>query len=206
MKTLNNSISIFFVCVLVMQSITSRAQQAIIPVVNTENQVAILPMTYIGDGSPLKMEEMRYHLQNIAYLYMKKEAAELKFQDPAETNALLLKNGITGANIREFTPKELAAILQVEYILKGMVTQESTGELTVRNSNIRDYSYKNRYSLETHGRSRTTYELSTNIDLDVYNGKGGNIFSKSRRSILPTVNAYKNGLEYLLKRTPLYKR
>jgi hypothetical protein len=121
---------------------------------------------------------------------------------------------VNESNIREFTPKELAGILQVEYVLMGIVTQDFVGEATVSHSNRRDYDRRNdhrgRYReterRETNRVSRTTQQLSTNIDLDVYNDKGENIYSKSRRSILSDVDAYKAGIHYLLKRSPLYKR
>jgi hypothetical protein len=195
---------------------------ATVRLANAENRVAILPITYIGDGNPVKIEEMRYRLQNIVHDYLRTDAMELKFQDPAETNALLIRNGVNESNLREFTPKELAKILNVEYVLMGSVSQDYTGEATVTHTNRRDYEYRgrkdydrwhrdrrhqhNRHRTQTTGYSKTRQELATNIDLDIYNDKGENIFSKSRRSILSGVDAYKYGIQYLLKRSPLYKR
>jgi len=198
MKKLNNNIiKILSMVMLLLMSVTSKAQtQAVFRTVSAENKVAILPITYIGDGNPVRMEEMRYRLQHIAYLCLKESATELKFQDPAETNALLLRNGVNESNFREFTPKELADILKVEYVLAGMVSQESTGTATVSHSNRRDYNHRGRYGRQTTGHTKTMEELNTNIDLDIYNDKGETIFSKSRRSILPGVGAYKNAIQY----------
>ena len=102
----------------------------------------------------------------------------------------------------------------MEYVLTGIVSQELVGEATVTHTSRRDYGrrhdhrhhYRNNNRRQTTGISRTRQELSTNIDLDIYNDKGENIYSRSRRSILSDVNAYKNGIQYLLKRSPLYKR
>lgn len=176
------------------------------PTKTSENKVAVLPIIFIADGNTDRVDEMRYRLQNIAYLYLKTEAMELKFQSPAETNALLLKHGVTESNFREFTPKELAGILQVEYVLTGMVTQEITGETSTSTSNRRDignWDRKRRVKVE---HSRTMQQMNTHIDLDIYTDKGEQVFSKSRRSILSEVDAYKYGIQYLLKRSPLYKR
>jgi len=172
----------------------------------SENKAAVLPIVFIADGNMERNEEMRYRLQNIAYLYLKEEAMELKFQSPAETNALLLRHGVTESNFREFTPKELADILQVEYVLTGMVTQDITGESSTSNSNRRDFGHRDRNHRVKVEHSRTRQQLSTHIDLDIYNAKGEPIFSKSRRSILSDVDAYKYGIQYLLKRSPLFKR
>jgi len=196
-----NSLLFLFIASLVSAQTTE-------PVTGTtaQNKVAVLPIIFIADGNTERIDEMRYRLQNIAYLYLKDEALELKFQSPAETNALLLRHGITEANFREFTPKDLANLLQVEYVLTGMVTQEITGESNTSTSNRRDFGNwerKRRIQVE---HSRTKQQLSTHIDLDIYNDKGEQIFSKSRRSILSDTDAYKYGIHYLLKRSPLYKR
>lgn len=215
MKHLNNFIRPLALALLIVASVAAKAQtQAVLRSTRAENKVAILPITYVGEGNDIKLDEMRYRLQNIAYDYLRSDAMELKFQDPAETNALLRKNGVNESNFREFTPKELAGILKVEYILTGMISQEFVGEATVTHTNRRDYDrrhdnrrhYRNNNRRQTTGYSRTTQQLSTHIDLDIYNDKGENIFSKSRRSILSGVDAYKYGIQYLLKRSPLYKR
>lgn len=215
MKSLNNLIKPFALALLIAASVATKAQTlAVLRSKTAENKVAILPITYVAEGNDIKLDEMRYRLQNIAHDYLRSDAMELKFQDPAETNALLRKNGVNESNIREFTPKELAGILQVEYVLMGIVTQDFVGEATVIHTNRRDYDrrhdhrgrYRETNRRQTTGVSRTTQQLSTNIDLDVYNDKGENIYSKSRRSILSDVDAYKNGIHYLLKRSPLYKR
>ena len=40
-------------------------------------------------------------------------------QDVSTTNALLIKNGITYSNIKDFTPTEIAKALEVDAIIKG---------------------------------------------------------------------------------------
>lgn len=208
MKRFKTIISAFSIATLLIMSVASKAQtQAVLRTVSAENKVAILPITYSGDGNDVRMEEMRYRLQSVAYQYLKGEAMELRFQDPAETNALLLKKGITSSHFREFTPKELAELLQVEYVLIGMVNQESVGVSTTGGSRRVDFiNRRGRHERQTLGHTRTREDMSTNIDLAVYNDKGENIYSKSRRSILSNIGAYKNGIEYLLKRSPLYRK
>jgi hypothetical protein len=124
MKKLNNIISSLSVVLMLLIYADTNAQATESGRArHAENKVAVLPIVYVGEGSDLKMDEMRYRLQNMAYVYLKENAMELKFQNPAETNALLLKKGINESNFREFTPKELAAILEVEYVLTGMLNQ-----------------------------------------------------------------------------------
>ena len=213
MKKLNRIISILSVVLMLLMSTDTNAQT---PERNrtahSENKVAILPIVYVGEGSAVKMEEMRYRLQNMAYIFLQETAIELKFQSPAETNALLLKKGINESNIREFTPKELATILEVEYVLTGMVSQDAMGVHSVGNT-VNHYSNNNRDNKNGNNNRRHTTEhfktrqyISTSIDLSIYNDNGEVIFSKSRRSIWSSANAYSNAMEFLLKKTPLYKR
>jgi hypothetical protein len=207
---INNIAKAISVTILLAISVFSMAQtQVATRSTYAGNKVAILPMTYIGDGNEVRMDEMRYRLQNIAYQYLRNEAIELKFQDPSVTNALLLKNGVHEANFRQFTPGELAEILQVEYVVTGMVNQESRG-MSARDNSRRVYHnnrrgrYRNEREISWHTRVRE--EFSTYIDVSIHNDKGEQLFSRSKHSILSSPGAYRNGLEYLLKRTPLYRK
>ncbi|MBL7741601.1 MAG: hypothetical protein JNK14_20450 [Chitinophagaceae bacterium] len=214
MKKINNIIKTFSIALLLIISVASKAQtQAVGRTASAENKVAILPITYIGEGNEVKLEQMRYSLQNIAHRCLQEGAFELKFQDPAETNALLLRNGVRESNFREFTPKELAEILQVEYVLIGMVSQETEAILTVSNSrrsfNTREYYDRHhhvRNERNSSSNTRTSQDVNTTVDLVIYNDKGEKIYSRSRKSLLSNMDTYKAGLQYLLKRTPLYKK
>jgi hypothetical protein len=117
------------------------------------------------------------------------------------------------SNFREFTPKELAEILQVEYVLIGMVSQETGAILTVSNTrrsfNTKEYGDDHHHvRVEKHSsaNTRTTQQIITIVDLAIYNDSGEKIYSRSRKSVLSNLNTYKAGLQYLLKRTPLYKK
>jgi hypothetical protein len=212
MKKLNNIIKTFSLVILLIMSVAAKSQtQAVHRRANAENKVAILPMIYIGDGNEMRQEQMRYSLQNIAHRYLREDAIELKFQDPSETNAILLRNGVNESNFRQFTPKELADILQVEYVLVGMVSQQSEATVTTTNSHrshdTRDYRRHGvREQRNSTTNTRTREDINTTVDLSIYNDKGEQIFSRSRRSLLSNMDTYKAGLQYLLKRTPLYKR
>jgi hypothetical protein len=185
----------------------------------SNNRVAVLPLVYIGDGYDDRAEEMRYRLQEIAINYLHQSAVELKFINPAELNAILLKKGIDDRNIREYTPGELASILNVEYIITGSVVQEKGSLVTVSNHNtvrrqrIDDYG-RDRYGREaritrrnnSNSTSVTRQHIETHVSISIYNEAGETVYSKSRQSILTENDAYKNAIQYLLKRTPLYKR
>jgi TolB-like protein len=194
-----------------------KAAEVSVSPVNSKNRVAVMPMIYIGDGNDDRSEEMRFQLQDIVISYLSKYAAELKLADATEINAMLLKNGINDDNIRQYTPKELAAILHVEYVIMGSVLQDNGSLVTITNNHT-----THRQTIEQRGRrdneiriiSRnnrngsyvTKQNIQTNVSLSIYNETGEKIYSRSRQSIWTEPDAYKNALHYLLKRTPLYKR
>jgi hypothetical protein len=207
MKKFINSIKALSLAAVLAAGLSAHSQETV-TLCSLPSKLAILPIAYVGDGNETKMESMQYRLQNIAYLYLKGESMELSLQDPAETNALLIRHGINESTIRGYTPKELADLLKVEFLLTGMITQDFVGATTnsssFRRDNDRNYRRHREVFRATHTRTRD--ELSTNIDLSIYNARGEKIYSKSRRSILSDTNAYKNGIHYLLKRSPLYRR
>jgi hypothetical protein len=176
--------------------------------------VAILPLKFIRNETTNSIEEFGYYLQERAIEDYRKSAAELKFPNAAETNAILLKKGIDYSMIRQYTPKELASILGVEYLIMGNVVQDGTNIRTETNKDAsarkttynknEDYERKDRYNVRSS--STTTQHYETEVSLTIFNATGANVYSKSRHSILSDKDAYKNALHYLLKRTPLYKR
>ncbi|ULQ55188.1 hypothetical protein KJS94_11100 [Flavihumibacter rivuli] len=180
-----------------------------------ENRVAILPMQYIAASATTSEEGMQLVLQQQAFAYLNQNTRELKVQDPTETNALLLKNDINGKNIMKYTTAELAALLQVEYLVVGTVNQVNGDINTNSHSNKKEETSIGpkgpskigvKEETQQNGFSTTTQNVNTMVNLAVYNYKGDNLFNQSRKSILTTPTAYKNTLQYLLKRTPIYKR
>jgi len=218
MKKINLIVSaVLAVTFLVAAATPAKAQ------VSSRNRVAIMPMAYIGDGEDNRDEEMRYVLQDVAVSFMNREAAELKFMDVTEINAILYKKGINEETVRGYTPKELAILLNVEYVIMGTVMQDRGSVVTVTNQNTSRrqtvehydrYGRHGRYSNHVevinrnnnNRRSETRQNIETQVSVSIYNEQGEKIYSKSRQSILTEQDAYKNALQYLLKRTPLYRR
>lgn len=185
-----------------------------VPFLDVRNRVAVLPLSYIADSHSSKMENMPFLLQEMTIEFLSKSAAELKFMDPAEMNAVLIKAGIDESNLREYTPKDLAGLLHVEYIIMGSVMQDRGKIVTVnhnhtrsRKNTDRDWDrYRTKERRESHGSTVTGQQIENQVSLSIYNNEGEKIYSKSRRSLLSGMDGYKSTLRYLLKRTPLYER
>jgi hypothetical protein len=175
------------------------------------NKIAILPFVYIIDKQSAS-EDMRYKVQTECYSYLNNHTGELAILDPITTNAMLIKAGINTDNIRGYTMGEICDILGVEYIITGTITQNETFTSNYQGSNTKVKSGDNKnnsgktINARTSTYSSNTQKYQTAMTMNIYSNKNTNIYSKDHFSFWQTTDAYKITLQYLLKRTPIYKK
>lgn len=183
------------------------------------NRVAILPFGYIKDQETSNIE-MTKKIQLETYSIFKRKATILQYQDPSTTNALLAKAGVTD-NLQGYTMGEICNILGVEYLVQGLVSIERSS-ITNYSNEQSTTTGKNKAYIDRKGNiigspnqkvksnttsfSTSTQNYSTNITMNVYTDKGENVFNMDHDSFWQTQDAYKITLQYLAKRSPLYKR
>ena len=182
--------------------------------VDHHNKAAILPFGYINPDQQTNTE-MGYKVQTECYTYMSSKAAAFKIQDPSTTNALLGKSGVTFDNVRNFTNQEICNILGVEYIVRGTITANITS-VTSSGSTSYDQKTKNGTDTKTSNSSKssgTVYSsgssqqnYQTSVLLEVYQDDGTKVFGQDRTSFWQTADAYKNTIQFLLKKMPIYGR
>jgi len=178
------------------------------------NKVAVLPFDFISNDPGMQSASMKTLTQNSTANFVKGEYGTLTLQDPMTTNALLAKNNVAGDNLASFTPVELAQLLGVEYIIYGTVNITNKGTSTYGSAGT-TYSQKetstydqNKSTDKTKGgaytasSSTTTVNYDTSVDLRMFNDRGDNLYSQSRHVFGTEADAYKSGVEYMLKRTP----
>ena len=187
------------------------------------NKVAILPFGYIKDKETSNAI-MTEKIQQETFTIFKKRAVVLKFQDPLTTNALLVKAGVQNNNLQGFTMGEICNILGVEYVIQGLVSIDKTTQTFLNSSTTNTQKkssnpyvnskgqiigdVKNTQKTKSYSSSYATavQNYQTNINMNVYNDKGASIFTKEHASFWQTQDAYLITLEYLAKRTPIYKK
>lgn len=102
--------------------------------------LAILPFKAVIKLRPKQMEKMTPEqfqqlqkdegmaVQSAIHSYLLKRKdqhnLDVNFLDISTTNALLLKNNITQENIDTFTPKEMAAMLNVDAVISGVLSTD----------------------------------------------------------------------------------
>ncbi|WP_271770392.1 hypothetical protein [Aquimarina algiphila] len=98
----------------------------IIAVIPFSSSVELRPkqMKKLSDSDLKKLEKDEgYSIQSAMYSWFlkrkKRGALKIDIQDISKTNAVLLKKKISLNNYKEYTPKELADILEVDAIIMG---------------------------------------------------------------------------------------
>lgn len=173
------------------------------------NKVAILPFQFVKDGQKAA-DEMSNIVQLACLNYLSKHAGVLSIVDTRTTNAKLIKAGVTRENMEGYTMDDICNILDVEFVVDGTVMQNKAAETTLANNYYSGQNKGNRNDQKSSGYSSantTNYQsYETTISLEIYNDKGNNMFSRSRKAFFKTQDAYQNALEYVLKRSPLYSK
>lgn len=179
------------------------------------NKIAILPFTFLIDrqaGAP----EMGYKAQDDTYNYLVKHSSGYTILDTRTTNALLLKAGITKEKMMAFTMKEICDILGVEYVIDGTVTQTKGYETSSTTDNVNTTVKRNgpptevtktgiKSSATSYSNAAQRYDVA--VSLNIFMDNNANIYNQNHKALLSSVDAdYSSPLEYLLKRSPLYRK
>ncbi|WP_295129443.1 hypothetical protein [uncultured Chitinophaga sp.] len=190
---------------------TAGAPAAVAPE-DHRNKIAILPFAFITDGQPAA-DQVGEKAQSECFAMLSKHAGLNTVLDTRTTNALLIKAGINNSNIKGFTMDDICNILGVEYVIEAVVTVDKTtqtayssssGTATTKTDPKNTNNSKDRYSGSTFATNTQNYKNV--VLLNVYNDQGSNVYSQERQSFFNTDDAYKNALEYLLKRSPVYHK
>ena len=188
------------------------------------NKVAVLPFAYIKDQREGD-RVMSNKIQSETFALLNRHRGGLTYQNTNDTNALLIKAGVTNSNIQGYTMGEICNILGVEFVVQGVVSVEKT---TQQNYNSYYETTKNKGDNKVHvdskghlvgnpmndGKSQSygsssssnVQNYATSMTINVYNDKGNSIYSQDHTSFWNTQDAYKITLKYLAKRMPLYKK
>lgn len=167
-----------------------------LPQSDRKNKIAVLPFRIIIDKIVASEEEAGKGQNNISLL-LKDHLGSLELQDVTLTNKTLFKDGITQSNFKGYSPKEFCEMLGVEFVVQ--VFTETTSK-SVSNSSS---------SSTINGSRKTTFKKSydSKSQVSIFNDQGATIFNETRKPffILNEIDSYFASVNYLLKRSPIYK-
>jgi len=176
------------------------------------NRIAILPFHFLIENQP-GAEEIGLSAQQDTYSFLSQHSAGYTLVDPRTSNALLVKAGVTKDNITGFTMNELCNILAVEYVIDGTVKQNKSTQTSYTsdnsNTNVKrnanDKITKVNTSGATFSNAQQRYDVS--VSLSIYTDTNASIYNQSHKAFFSnTDGGYNSPLQYLLKRSPLYRK
>ncbi|GAA4791938.1 hypothetical protein GCM10023231_19840 [Olivibacter ginsenosidimutans] len=170
------------------------------PPTDYQNKVAILPASVITDFQTVD-GEISNRIQLACFNALSEKSKDLIFVSPNTTNALLLKQGISGSEINRYTMEELCQLLGVNYLVQTVATINTNAGFYAHAEASHKDDVK---SITQVSKGATDYD--TNIMLNIFDRDGKRLFGKDRTSIWHTSDGYQKTIDYLAKRTPLYKK
>lgn len=176
------------------------------------NRIAILPFHFLIENQP-GAEEIGLSAQQDAYGFLSQHSAGYTILDPRTSNALLTKAGVNKDNITGFTMNDLCNILAVEYIIDGTVKQNKASQTSYSsdnaNTNVKRNGNDKITKVNTYGSTFSNAEqrYDVSVSLSIYTDTNASIYNQSHKAFFSnTDGGYNSPLQYLLKRSPLYRK
>lgn len=176
-----------------------------------QNTIAVLPVPYVNSETMASSEEVAKFAQNDIYSKLIDKSSNifpLTVQDLRTTNSLLRKAGIDYKNIDEIPIEELEGILGVDNIVAAKVSytltenrQSSTyksGETKYGNDKTKNQNYSS-----TTDNVEKIYKY--HVYFDMYRN-GTKIYTQTRQPFFSMEDSWKDAVQYLLKRSPIYTK
>lgn len=180
--------------------------------VDHHNKIAILPFHYLIENQP-GADEIGMSAQQDAYGFLSQHSAGYTIIDPRTTNALLAKAGVTKENITGFTMNEICNILGVEYVIDGTVKQNKASQTSYSsdnsNTNVKRNGNDKVTKVNTYGSTFSNAEqrYDVSVNLSIYTDTNASIYNQTHKAFFSnTDGGYSAPLQYLLKRSPLYRK
>lgn len=176
-----------------------------------QNTIAVLPVPYVNSETMASSEEVAKFAQNDIYSKLIDKSSNifpLTVQDLRTTNSLLRKAGIDYKNIDEIPIEELEDILGVDNIVAAKVSYTLTenresstyksGETRYGNDKTKNQNYSS-----TTDNVEKIYKY--HVYFDMYRN-GTKIYTQTRQPFFSMEDSWKDAVQYLLKRSPIYTK
>lgn len=176
------------------------------------NRIALLPFHYLMENQP-GAEEIGLSAQQDAYAFLAQHSAGYTLIDPRTSNALLAKAGVNKENMSSFTMNEICNILGVEYIIDGSVKQNKAAQTSYTSDNANATVKRNgddkvtgvKSSGSTFSSAQQRYDIS--VSISIYTDTNASIYNESHKAFFSSTDGgFGSPLQYLLKRSPLYRK
>ncbi|OSZ78773.1 hypothetical protein CAP35_11145 [Chitinophagaceae bacterium IBVUCB1] len=181
------------------------------PKVLMQNEVAVLPVTFINRESGMSSDDNAKLAQDNIIGFLNRNNAKiapLYLQGQRLTNNSLAEAGLPIQKLDEMSIGQLHDAVGTEYIIISRVSFSTNSDFTTSSSTWGKTEQKgNKQKGQSFGFASTTENKNYyyEVKLEIYqNGK--RIYQATRHPLLNMENSWQDAYEYLLKRTPIYRR
>src|SRR5690606_35341248 len=103
--------------------------------------------------------------------------------------------------IDRYTMEELCQLLGVNYLVQTVDTINTKGGFYTHAEASSQDNVKTTTKI-----SQNATDYDTNIMLNIFDRNGKTLYGKDKTSIWHTADGYQKSIDYLVKRTPIYKK
>lgn len=174
-----------------------------------QNKLAILPFGFTHNGH-ISVEEGKQAQQFlIQYIQKKQKHFKVTVMNARSINVVLHTAGITMENVDDFTIKEIADVVEADYILIGSIDKtlqgSSSSNFNAETSHKKNSGVKNTFGGST-GSTTDTYEAT--VYISIFEKDGTPIYDNNKSNIFldNTSTSWKNSIIWQVRHFPLYKK
>lgn len=176
-----------------------------------KNKVAVIPFEIITNDPALQSEAYSREIQQACVNAIRSQAPNKTLQDPMTTNTILAKHQVNAGNIIQYSPGDLAKLLDVELVVIGSFSIQNKGTTsstsTYGNFDTKKDEKKDKTKGTVYGSSNTSTSTNyaTKLNVKVFNDAGNSIYSETHAPAFGGIDSYKPGLKYMMKRSVFKK-
>lgn len=189
----------------------NNVQVAYSPKILMQNEVAVLPVTFINKETGMSSEDNAKLAQDNIINFLNRNNAKISplyLQEQRLTNSSLAEAGLPIHKLDEMSVRQLHDAVGAEYIIVSRVSFSTNRDFFSSSSTWGKTEQKgNRQKDKSFSIGSTTENKNYyyEVKLEIYqNGK--RIYQATRHPLLNMENSWQDAYEYLLKRTPIYRR
>lgn len=189
----------------------NNVQVAYSPKILMQNEVAVLPVTFINKETGISSDDNAKLAQDNIINFLNRNNAKISplyLQEQRLTNSSLAEAGLPIHKLDEMSVRQLHDAVGAEYIIVSRVSFSTNRDFFSSSSTWGKTEQKgNRQKDKSFNIGSTTENKNYfyEVKLEIYqNGK--RIYQAIRHPLLNMENSWQDAYEYLLKRTPIYRR
>lgn len=174
----------------------------------SQQTVAILPFGFTVDGNPSPQTGKEAQQYLIGWMLKKQKHFKVTPLNARTVNVALHKAGITPETFDDYTIKEIADVVNADYILIGSIDKSQEGSSTTAGGFDSKNKSSDKKSTTTYGASTssTSVKYHATVYISIFQKDGTPVFDKNKGNVFidDTTDSWKNSIIWLVRHFPFY--